>query len=240
MLYVLLRFDFLVFHGNLEGHGFQFALFLAPLALLGIVFGSLLAVVSEDVKRLLAYSSVAQIGYILLGATFSDAAGLTAAIAHMFNHALAKGALFLGVAAFALRARGVRLDDIAGIGKTMPWTTAAVVIGGASLVGVPGTAGFVSKWLLIGAALEHGTMGAIAVVIIVASSLAALAYVWRIVERAYFGEATVQAAEAREAPLGLLIGVWIAALANLYFGLMPHLPLALSEGAAAELLRHVQ
>ena len=100
-LYVLLRFDFLVFQDNLTGHAFQFTAYLMPLAILGILVGSAVAMFEKNVKRLLAFSSVAQIGYMMLGASLVTVAGLTAGIVHIFNHALAKGALFLAVASFA-------------------------------------------------------------------------------------------------------------------------------------------
>ena len=109
-LYVLLRFDFFVFQENLAGHAFQFAVYLMPLAILGILVGSAVAMFESNVKRLLAFSSVAQIGYMMLGASLVTVAGLTAGILHIFNHALAKGALFLAVAAFATVAAGLRLD----------------------------------------------------------------------------------------------------------------------------------
>lgn len=239
-IYVLLRFDFFVFQGNLAGHAVQFAGFIAPLALLGILVGSAVAMVEGNLKRLLAYSSVAQIGYILLGVSFSSTAGLAAGVVHMFNHALAKGGIFLAVAAIAMRVSGVRLDDIAGVGRLMPWTVAALVVAGASLVGIPGTAGFVSKWMLLSAALEQGALGIVAVVVVVASSLAAVVYVWRIIERAYFGTPAAPAGTTPgEAPWPLLLGLWLTAFANIYFGLLPGLPVSLSETAAVELLRHL-
>lgn len=238
-IYVLLRFDFFVFQGNLDHHAIQFSMFLAPLALLGILVGSAVAMVEGNLKRLLAFSSVAQIGYILLGASFASEAGLTAAVAHMFNHALAKGGLFLAVAAIAMRVSGVHLTDIGGIGRRMPWTTAGLVVAGASLVGIPGTAGFVSKWLLLQAAFAQGTLGIMAAVVVVLSSLAAVVYVWRIVEQAYFGEPAAEGVTAGEAPWPLLAGVWMVALANIYFGVAPELPVALAESAATELLRHL-
>ena len=238
-IYVLMRFDFLVFQANLSGHVAQFATFLLPLALLGILVGSVVAMRENNLKRLLAWSSVAQIGYILLGASFSSESGLTASIVHMFNHALSKGALFLAVAGIAMHVSGLRLDDIGGIGRRMPWTTAALVIAGASLVGIPGTAGFVSKWLLLQAAFEEGALGIAEIIVIVLSSLAAVVYVWRIVERAYFGEPK-PGATAGEAPLPLLACLWLAALANIYFGLAPGLPLALADSAIMDLLRHLQ
>lgn len=243
-IYILLRFDFLVFQGNFDVHAVRFVTFLAPLALLGILVGSAVAMVQGHLKRLLAFSSVAQVGYILLGASFASAAGLTASIAHMFNHALAKGALFLAVAAIATRVAGLRLDDIAGIARRMPFTAAAMALAGASLVGIPGTAGFISKWLLLQAAFEHGAFGIMSAVVVVASSLAAVYYVWRIIEAMYFGTpasgetATADSAVA-EAPWPLLAGLWLVALSNIYFGLVPSLPITLSETAAIELLRNM-
>ncbi len=104
-VYVLLRFDFVVFQPNLAGHELQFTWFLGPLALLAILGGSAVALFETNLKRLLAFSSLAQIGYILLGASLLSVPGLTAALLHMFNHALAKGGLFLAVAPGAGRSR---------------------------------------------------------------------------------------------------------------------------------------
>jgi multicomponent Na+:H+ antiporter subunit D len=245
-LYVLLRFDFVVFQGNLAGHMTQYAGFLAPLAILGILVGSAVAVVEGHLKRLLAYSSVAQIGYILLGASFGDLAGLSAAFTHMFNHALAKGGLFLVLAAFTLRTGGLGLRDVAGLAHRMPLTCAALLILGASLVGIPGTAGFISKWLLLSAAFQQGPLGMVAVVVVVLSSLAAVVYVWKIVEQLYFGEPEDSSAAGAlvnpfksEAPAMLLLGIWVVALANIYFGLFPGFTVSLSESAAAGLMSHL-
>ena len=238
-LYILLRFDFFVFQGNLEGHAFQFAAYLMPLAILGILVGSAVAMFEKNIKRLLAFSSIAQIGYIMLGASFVTVAGLTAGIVHIFNHALAKGTLFLAVALFATVAAGLRLDDLKGIARRMPWTFGAFVIGALSLIGVPGTAGFISKWYLISAAMELGTAGLPLVAVILVSSLMAVVYVWRIVEAACFGEATVEPASPVSVPPLLVATLWLAAAANIYFGLVPDLPLTLSGDAAAELLGHL-
>lgn len=239
-LYVLLRFDFFVFHSNLVDHAVQFTTFLAPLAVLGVLLGSAVAVVESDVKRLLAYSSVAQLGYILLGASFNDVGGMTAAITLMFNHGLAKGGLFLAVAALALQTSGHKLTDLAGAAKRMPWTAATLVISGASLIGIPGTAGFISKWLLLQAALAQGPLGIIAVVVIIIGSLAALAYIWRIIEPLYFGEpaSLPDVTPGSEAPPLMLLALALAAAANLYFGLVPEVPVSLSELAAQALLEN--
>jgi len=238
-LYILLRFDFFVFQGNLVDHASQFAAYMMPLAILGILVGSAVAMFEKNIKRLLAFSSIAQIGYIMLGASFVTVTGLTAGIVHIFNHALAKGALFLAVAMFAMVAAGLRLDDLKGIARRMPWTFGAFVIAALSLIGIPGTAGFVSKWQLIGAAMELGTAGLPLVAVILISSLMAVVYVWRVVEVACFGEAVDEPGPPVSVPPLLVAVLWLIAAANIYFGLNPDLPLTLSGDAAAELLGHL-
>jgi multicomponent Na+:H+ antiporter subunit D len=240
-LYVLLRFDFVVFQQNLVGHEIQFAAFLMPLAVLAIIVGSAVAIFEPNLKRLFAYSSVAQIGYILLGTSLVSLMGLTGGIVHMFNHALAKGAIFLAVACLATRLHRVDFTHLAGAARQMPWTMGALVLGGLSLIGVPGTAGFISKWYLVMAALERGPLGIFLIVVIIAGSLMALVYIWRIVETAYFqtpGE-QVKAQIPGEAPLPMLVITWLAALSSIYFGLRPSVPLSLSSAAAESLLGHL-
>ena len=238
-LYLLLRFDFFVFQGNLAGHDVQFAYFLMPLAVLAILVASGVALFEQNIKRLLAYSSIAQIGYILLGASFVTVAGLTASTVHFFNHALAKGALFLAVGCLATSCVGLRLSDLGGVAKRMPWTASALIVAGFSLIGIPGTAGFISKWYLITAALEQGLIGIALIAVLVISSLMAVVYIWRIVEAIYFGEPAIDLAAVREAPLTMLAVTWAAALANLYFGLVPEVPVTLASSAAETLLEHL-
>ena len=238
-LYLLLRFDFFVFQGNLEAHAVQFSFFLMPFAVLAILIASGVAMFEKNIKRLLAFSSIAQIGYIVLGASFVTVTGLTAGSVHLFNHALAKGALFLAVACLATQCIGVNLKDVGGIAKRMPWTSAAFVVSGFSLIGIPGTAGFISKWYLISAALELGSLGIVLVAILVISSLMAVVYVWRIIETLYFGSSEADQSAVREAPLSMLVVTWAAALANLYFGVVPEIPVTLAASAAETLLEHL-
>ena len=240
-LYILLRFDFVVFQGNLIGHDAQFAAFLMPLAVLAILVGSAVALFEANIKRLLAYSSVAQIGYIVLGASMVSVPGLSAGLLHMFNHALSKGALFLAVMCLSTRFEGLNLQDLAGAARRMPWTLAALVVAGLSLIGVPGTAGFVSKWYLMTAALELGPRGWVLVTVIVLGSLMAVGYVWRIVEAAWFRQppATERAAAPGEAPAGMLALTWLAALSNVWFGLSTQVPVELAGTAATILLGHL-
>lgn len=232
-IYALVRFIFTIYGPEVELEGHLFSYLIMPLALLGMVMGSIVAIFQANAKRLLAYSSVAQVGYMLLGISFLSAGGLTASLLHLFNHALMKGALFLALGAVMWKMGGVTLDKLKGAGKTMPWTMAAFVGGGLSLIGVPTTVGFVSKWLLIEAALQKGWWPV--VIVIVISSLLAVIYVWRIIEAAYLREPPA-GVEKSEAPLSMLIPIWVLVLANFWFGLNAATTTGIAERAARELM----
>lgn len=234
-LYVLLRFDFFIFQGNLPGSLTQLSQALLPLAVVAVLAASAIALVQRNVKRLLAYSSIAQVGYILFGAGLVSVTGLTAGIVHIFNHALAKGTLFLAIACLGVSVGGFSLERIAGAARRMPFTMAALVLGGLSLIGLPGTAGFISKWYLVLGALEMGAIGALLVAPILLSSMMAVFYIWKIVEAAYLTEST-DVVERREAPWWMLAVLWTAAFANVWFGLRPGFPLQLARAAAESLL----
>jgi multicomponent Na+:H+ antiporter subunit D len=159
--------------------------------------------------------------------------GVTAGILHLFNHALIKGALFMALGCVMYRVGSVKVESMAGLGRAMPWTMAAFVVGGLSLIGVPLTVGFVSKWYLVQAALEQGNWLVAAAVLL--GSLLAVVYVWKVVEVAYFREAN-PAAGIREAPLGLLAPTWALVLANLYFGIDASLTAGVATRAAEVLI----
>ena len=215
-VYMLLRFFLTVFGWQFSFEQMELDRVLLPLALVAIVSMSLVAIFQVNVKRLLAYSSVAQIGYMILGLSFATATGLTATLLHLFNHALMKGALFMAMGCVMYRIGSVQIGAMAGLGRRMPVTMAAFVVGGLSLVGVPLTVGFVSKWYLILAALERGWWPV--AVLVLLTSLLALAYVWRVVEVAYFREHQGDE-RPREAPWTLLWPTWALVVLNLYFGI---------------------
>lgn len=217
-IYVLLRFVYGVFGFEFSFVELGMAWLLMPLALLGILVPSLVAVFQTNVKRLLAYSSVAQVGYMILGISFASVLGLTASILHLFNHAITKAALFMAVGCLVYRLGGVSLDRLAGAAQRMPWTMAAFVTAGLSLIGVPLTAGFVTKWHLIGAALEGGYWPV--AILLLASSLLAALYIWKVVEVAYFQDPPPGDENIREAPMSMLIPTWVLAGATLVFGVL--------------------
>ncbi len=229
-LYVMLRVLFTIFPDSflLAAHARE--LFIVA-GIASIIIASVYAIYQEDVKRLLAYSSVAQIGYMAMGIGFASATGVTAALIHLFNHSLMKGALFMAVGAIIYRIGACRMGDIHGLGRAMPWTFGAIVIGGMSLVGVPGTAGFISKWYLVAAALEQEAW--ISVAVILFGSLLAVVYVGKLVEALYFKPITESGKSVTEAPLLLLAPTWVLVFANIYFGLDTELTVGVAEKATA-------
>ena len=232
-VYVLLRFLFTVFGFGAPLNEWVGTL-LIGLALAGVLVASTVAIFQDDVKRIFAYSSVAQIGYIMLGIGFASVTGLTAALVHLFNHAVMKAVLFLALGAVVYRVGGARLVDLKGLGRCMPLTMAALVAGGLSLNGVPLTAGFISKWYLVLAALESGWWP-IAVLVLFGSLLAVI-YVWRVVEVAYMQSRPAGAAAVAEAPWHLLLPVWVLVAANVWLGIDTGLTVGTASGIAAELL----
>lgn len=233
-IYLLLRFFFDVFSESFSFTTMRLDAVLLIMGVLAIFSMSLVAIYQQNVKRMLAYSSVAQVGYMVIGISLVSVTGLTAGILHLFNHALMKGALFMALGCLFIRTGDYELKNLGGIGRQMPWTMAAFVIGGLSLIGIPLTVGFVSKWYLVLASLERDWWWL--ALLIVASSLLSVVYIWRVVEAAYFKTATVKR-EVTEAPLSLLLPTWALIAANIYFGLNATATVSFAQQSAQWLLR---
>jgi len=232
-IYLFLRVAFSVFGVAIDLDEQPIAEVLYPLSLAAMFIASILAIYEQNLKRMLAYSSIAQIGYITLGIALANQAGLTGAIVHLFNHALIKGALFLALGAIVYRCGTVKLDDLGGIGRAMPLTFAAFVAAGLSLIGIPGTAGFISKYYLIVGAYEAWWP---LTFLIVASSLIALVYIGRIVEVAYFRPVSDAVACAKDPPLMMLVPILTLAFASIYFGIDTQLSAGVASRIAEMLL----
>ena len=232
--YVLVRFLFSIFGAPLAFDALRLDAVLMPLAIAAMFAGSFVAIFQDNIKRMLAYSSIAQIGYMVLGLSLVSVSGLTGGLVHLFNHALMKSGLFLVMAAVLLRTGSVRLEAMAGLGRRMPWTMAAFVVAGLSMIGVPLTVGFVSKWYLVMGAIQAG-LWPVAVLILL-SSLLALIYIWRVVEVAYFRQPPDDAPEIEEAPFSLLGPIWILAGATVFFGIFTSFSVGAASAAARMLL----
>jgi multicomponent Na+:H+ antiporter subunit D len=216
-IYLLIRYFFSIFGVAIDLHALPMTEIIVALSLAAMFVASLIAVFETNLKRMLAFSSVAQIGYITLGIGLANQAGMTGGLVHVVNHALMKAALFLAVGGIFYRARSVLIDDLAGIGRKMPLTMAAFTIAGFGLVGTPGTVGFISKWYLAVGAFDKGWW--ILVVLIVASSLIALVYIGRVAEVAWLREPSPQLAQASDPPPSMLVPLIVLAAATVYFGI---------------------
>lgn len=233
-VYVLIRILYSLF-------GFHFSLETGPLGgvfiFLGIVavfVGSAIAIFQHNVKKMLAYSSIAQIGYIVIGIGLANSTGLAASIMHIANHALAKGALFMAAGCMAYRLGTVRIQNIRGLARQMPLSTLAFALAGLSIIGVPATAGFISKWYFISALIERGLWPV--VILLLISSLMALVYIGRIIETTFFDRADKDAATVTEAPLSMLIPTWILVALSYYFGVDTSFTVGIAQTAADMLM----
>ncbi len=230
-LYALVRYLFTVFRPDYAFEQASFSYVIAPLGIAAMVACSFQAVFQTDVRRTLAYSSVAQVGYMMLGLSLGTATGLAAGLFHMLNHAMIKGCLFMALAGICITYKGTHIRDFAGLARSAPWTMTAFAIGGLSLIGVPLTAGFMSKLQLGYALFDHGWWWA--VLILVFTSFLAVIYMGRILQKIFFEPPADPAKARKEAPVLLLVPLWVLALANIYYGIAAEFPLGLARDAAS-------
>lgn len=211
-LYGLTRVLYLLF----EPGFFQLAI--AALAVLTMTLANILALLQQDLKRLLAYSSIAQIGYMLIGVSTGTAYGIMGAFLHVFNHSLMKGMAFLSAGSIAHEAGTRDIQSLRGVGRMMPFTTFTLFIAFLGLGGVPATNGFISKFILFNAAIGSG-MTWLAVVGVLNSAFS-MAYYLRVM-KTFISTPEGEGLKVKEAPL-LMVGVTVvmAALVVL-FGLYP-------------------
>ena len=237
-VYILLRLYFSVFGAAISLSQLPVTEVLLALSLAAMFIASLLAIYEDRIQKMLAYSSVAQIGYITLGIAIANDAGLTGSIVHLVNHGIMKAALFAAIGAVAFRIGTDKLSELGGLGTRMPVTMAAFVIGGLSIIGVPGTVGFVSKWYLgVGAVNEGWWQIAVAMMI---SSLIAVIYIGRVIEVAYCKPVSERCGEAKEPPLSMLLPIIVLAAATVYFGLETSWTGDVAGKAAEQLLGGLQ
>ena len=205
---------------------------------------------------MLAYSSVGQIGYIVLGAALLNEIAMIGSLIHILNHALMKGTLFLVVGMIVYKTGIENIAGLKGMGKKMPYSMAAFTIASLSMIGVPLTVGFVSKWYISIGAINADRW--YLVLVILFSSLLTAIYFWRIIENIYFKKADseiqnvdqstqlikpskdydmkLQAFKQDDAPLGMLLPTLLLAGLCIIFGIAAFVPISLAEKAAIMLL----
>lgn len=236
--YGLLRVIFTVFNIPLVQEA-RWNVIVLVLAVITILLGSAVALTQEDLKRRLAYSSVGQMGYVVMGMVIFTERALIGDIFHIFSHALMKSTLFLAAGAIIWKTGLRNINDLHGIGKKMPLTMGAFTLAALAMIGIPPLNGFLSKLNLGLGALEAGAP--VYLFVLLVSSLLNGLYYLPIIIAAFFGDVHppdgIDAAEPEkmsEATKGMVIPLCLLALFCLVFGLMPgNIFFELSRKAAA-------
>ncbi len=192
---------------------------LAALAALTILLGSLVAMTQDNLKARLAYSTISQLSYIVLGAMLGVAAGVVGGGMHMVMHGFGKITLFFCAGAILVATHKTRVSELDGLGRTMPWTMLAFLIGALSIVGLPPFGGTWSKWWLVQGTLDTGAWMLTAVLLI--SSLLNILYLVVIPARGFFVAPTTPATGIREAPWPSLLAIGITALGCIFLFFWP-------------------
>jgi len=186
----------------------------------GIVVASVMAIAQRDFRRMLAYSSVAQVAYVALGLGLANPLGLIGALLHILNHAFMKGCLFLVAGGVRYRVGVWEVPRFGGLGRHMPWTMAAFAVAALGMIGIPPTAGFFSKWYLVQGGIAAGNWAFVAVIL--ASSLLTAVYFFRVLERVYTAPLSPGVATSRgsDPPTGMLVPILILAGGVLVLGII--------------------
>lgn len=193
------------------------------MAVIAIISGSILALAQTDFKKMLTYLIVAEVGYMVGGAWLASSTGLTGAILHIVNDALMTLCLFVFAGIVIYKKGGQQLQDLAGLYKKMPVTMTAFTVGAMSMIGVPPTAGFFSKWYLILGAIDAGRYHFMAALLF--SSLVNAILFFRVIEIAYFEPKVdhhgdeAEKITIDEAPFSMLMPLIIVALSLIVVGL---------------------
>lgn len=186
----------------------------------GIIISSIMAIAQKDFKRMLAYSTVGQVAYIGLGISLANPLGLIGALLHILNHAFMKSCLFLIAGGIRQQTGFTDVTRFGGLGRRMPLTMVAFTVAALSMVGIPPTAGFFSKWYLALGSIDAGNWAFVAVILI--SSLLNAIYFFRIIEKIWTTSAKSEPAVelAKEPAKRLTIPITTLALGVIIFGLI--------------------
>jgi multicomponent Na+:H+ antiporter subunit D len=223
--YVMIRIMFTVFKPYFSIELLPVTTVVSWIAAVAIIYGAVLALAQTDLKRMLAYILISEVGYIALGVGLANRDGLTGAILHILNDAFMMLALFLVVGAIMYRSGKKEISQLRYLHRKMPFTMAAFVIAALSVIGIPPTCGFFSKWYLVLGAI-HASQWVFVAVLMVSSLLNAILF-FRVIENAYLepdgehggGESKLVIAR-EEAPLSMLIPISATIAGILLFGIL--------------------
>jgi proton-translocating NADH-quinone oxidoreductase chain N len=229
-LYAVVRMVFTVFGAS------SMLLFFAFLGLLTLLIGEMCAFAQSNIKRMLAYSSIGQIGLIVFAMAIATSWSITGGFFQLVSHTLSKGLLFLAVGYMIYRTGSMEITSMEGIGKRMPLTSLAFTVGAFSLVGLPPFAGFPGKFLIVRSALVEGdALFAVLIGLVLLGTVIEGAYFFRVIQAIYFKKGNGDA-EMREPPTVALVSMFLLAALIVVIGVYPSLLGRPLNSAALELL----
>ncbi|MGD8512536.1 MAG: monovalent cation/H+ antiporter subunit D family protein [Deltaproteobacteria bacterium] len=223
MIYVMIRLIFTVFTPEFAFNILAVSKPIVWLAVAAILMGAILALAERNLKKMLTYIIVAEVGYMVGGAWLGNRAGMTGAILHIVNDALMTLCAFLVVSNIAYKLKGYAFDDLKGLVRKMPFTMGALVIAALSIIGVPPTCGFFSKWFLISGAIQAGQYAFM--VALLFSSLVNVVLFFRVIEICFYEPFSNDHGHGHhpepmaEAPLTMLVPLFIVAAGLILVGL---------------------
>lgn len=185
-----------------------------------ILTASIIALSKDNLKARLAYSTVSQLSYIVLGVALLTPSGIEGGLIHIVNHAFSKITLFFCAGAIYVTAHKKYISELDGLGRVMPWTFGAFAVASLSMIGAPPVAGFITKWNLLVGSVEAHQIGIL--LVLIASTVLNAAYFAPITYRAFFGKRTsTEPVQIKEAPLSMLIPIIIACFMSVVIGIYP-------------------
>jgi len=192
---------------------------LAWIAAFTVITSSLIALTQDNLKRRLAFSTIGQLAYIVLGAALITKLSLSGSVLHIAAHAVAKITLFFCAGAIYVASHKKNISEMSGLGRAMPWTFGAFGLAALGMIGAPPVGGFITKLYLLVGALDAGTIGIL--VVLIASTLLNTAYFAPVVYHAFFGKAPAGEHHHGEAPLAMLIPLCLTAVISVLVGIFP-------------------
>jgi NADH-quinone oxidoreductase subunit M len=234
--YAIIRMTLTLFPSELA----KVAYGLSILAVITMLWGGIMAFAQTDLKRMLAYSSVSQVGYILFGIMSLTALGLGGGLFNVITHGVAKGLLFMCAGAI-IYTTGIRdINRLGGLAGRMPVTAVATLCGALSIAGTPPFAGFASEWMIFAGGFAAGYTALASVA--VAATIVTAGYYLRMIKRVFFGDCPANLANTKEAPVSMLLPMSILTFLTVAFGIFAFVPLQVvypAAEAAAKILMGV-
>ncbi|WP_148687007.1 complex I subunit 4 family protein [Candidatus Nitrosocosmicus hydrocola] len=210
------------------GNYSDYAIYINIWGLITMIYGGAMALMQKDIKRVLAYSSISSMGYLLFGIGSESVLGISGAIFMYVTHALGKGLLFMMAGGIILQTGTRNMDKLGGLGGKMPYTAVFAMIGGLTIIGVPITSGFMSEWVLFNGALQNAvvdwsSLKAVSFALAISATILTSAYILWMYKRIFYGVVPETLKNVRDSSKYVLVTMGILASLTLILGLYPDL-----------------